>query len=92
MATATITYLVSYDLIEKKDYKALIDKIKSYSGWAKIHKSLWAVLSTKSAADVFDDLKGEIDADDKLLVVKSGREAKWTKISDEVDKWMLDTL
>ncbi len=86
------TYIVSYDLIKTKDYAKLQTLIMSYTGYAKIQASLWAITSNLSATAVFDHLSTAIDDDDKLVVLKAGREAKWCGITDEVSTWIKDNF
>ena len=71
-------YLISYDLRGSgKNYDALYDAIKAYGTWAHINESLWAVVTTKTAVQVRDDLASRVDSNDRLFVIKSGVEAAW---------------
>jgi hypothetical protein len=71
-------YLISYDLRQpERDYDDLIKAIKAYKTWAHITESLWAVVTTSSARNIRDNLFNHIDADDRLIVVRSGTEAAW---------------
>jgi hypothetical protein len=67
-------YLITYDLVgtdeTSEDYKRLIEEIKSYSDYVKLQKSVWAVESFLSAAEIFDYLEPFIDSDDRLLVIE----------------------
>jgi len=70
-------YLVSYDLVGRRDYERLYGAIKAHGTWAHIHESLWAVVTNGTAAQVRDNLLQYIDADDRLFVIRSGSEAAW---------------
>lgn len=73
----TKCYIISYDLRKTKDYADLIAAIKSYENWEYILESVWAIVTTKSAAQVRDHLLRHMDDDDGIFVVRSGREAAW---------------
>lgn len=84
-------YIVSYDLVDPKNYDALRESIMSYDGWAHIADSTWAVVTGKSAADVRNDLAKSLDADDLLFVVKSGTEAAWQNVKCH-NRWLKEYL
>ena len=74
-------YIISYDLFQScYDYSLLFRAIKSFPKWAKIHNSLWAVVSEATAYEIRDYLSRYIDEEDNLIVIKSGRSAAWTNI------------
>ncbi len=71
-------YLVSYDLRKpERDYNSLYDAIRAYGTWAHVNESLWAVVTTQTAVQVRDNLAQHMDADDRLMVVRSAAEAAW---------------
>lgn len=74
------TYIISYDLRKDRDYKSLIEAIKSYSNWAKALEALWVVVTNKSAEEIRNHLQSKMDSDDGIFVVKSWREAAWSKV------------
>lgn len=84
-------YIISYDLRKDRDYKSLYKAIRSYSKWAWITESTWAVVTNKSAISIRDHLAGVMDSDDRLFVVKSGVEAAWRN-SRCKNKWLKDNL
>ena len=84
-------YIISYDLRKSKDYKSLYKAIKSYSGWAQITESTWAVVTAKSAVEVRNHLSSVMDNDDRLFVVKSGVEAAWRN-SRCKNEWLKENL
>lgn len=67
-------YLVTYDLVgsdeTSEDYERLIDEIKSYSDYVKLQKSVWAIETSLSAAELFSYLEPFIDSNDRLLVIE----------------------
>ncbi len=84
-------YLIQYDLRKSRDYGSLYEAIKSYAYWAHILESSWAVLTTKSAAEVCNHLLQHMDADDGIFVVGSGSEAAWRGILCP-NQWLKDYL
>lgn len=71
-------YIVCYDLPEPgRNYTTLHEKIKSYGTWARVTESNWVIVTTKTAVQLRDDLLSVLDVNDRLFVVKSGREAAW---------------
>lgn len=84
-------FLVQYDLRKARDYGSLYEAIKSYATWAHILESSWAVVTTKSAAEVYAHLRQYMDADDGLFVVRSGKEAAWRGVICR-DQWLKDNL
>ncbi|MFA6554120.1 MAG: hypothetical protein WCS89_01280 [Candidatus Paceibacterota bacterium] len=89
------TYLISYDLGQpetRQDYVNLIAKIKSYSWWAKPLYSVWFVKSKKTAGEIRDELKGFLDANDKLLVIQIVKHWGTYGVSKEVNEWMKNNI
>lgn len=71
-------YIVSYDLLAPgRNYEGLYGAIKSYTGWARINESVWAVVTHYTAVQVRDQLSRYIDPNDRIFVLKSGVEAAW---------------
>lgn len=61
--------IVTYDLRNHRDYKTLIEAIKSYGTYAKIFESVWYVRSKNhTATQCRDYLLQFIDSDDRLGV------------------------
>ena len=84
-------YIISYDLVKERDYKGLYEVIKSYSNWTHIAESTWAIVTSDEAKQIRDNLKKHIDSDDRLFVIKSGKEAAWMNVLCE-NKWLKDNL
>lgn len=64
------TYLISYDLINQKSYQAIYDYMSGYNDKNKPLETVYLVHTSKSAAQIRDDLKKITDSDDKVLVIK----------------------
>jgi len=85
-------YLVIYDLITPgQNYGKVHDQIKTYKTWARPTESTWIVVTDKTALQIRDHLQEHIDANDRLLVVKSGVESAWynPRCSNE---WLMNHL
>jgi len=81
------TFLVSYDLDKPgQDYPRIIERLKEL-GAVKILYSEWVLRGNFSAADLRDDLKQYVDANDMLLVVVLTGEAAWTRLMISNDQF-----
>ena len=83
--------LVTYDLNRPgKDYPDLLKTIKEYS-WAKISESSYAINTTKSPIDVFNQLKPFVDKNDNLYIINLKR--PYTGFGPkEVNEWLEQNL
>ena len=81
---------VSYDLnTPGQSYTAVIEKIKSLGGWAKVHKSFWFLSSSLNAQQAANAIWAVMDANDSLLVVDaSSNDAAWYNLTPEVSKYI----
>jgi hypothetical protein len=87
------SFMVTYDLIKRKDYPELWDALKSFPGYLHILGSVWIVKANASAEQVFDYLRPHIDDDDKMIVVLLQREAKWSlSFPKNVHDWIQNYL
>lgn len=85
-------YIVSYDLLRPgRNYDQLYEALRSYSRWARIHDSVWAVVTTQSAVQIRDHLSTYLDANDRVFVVKSGVEAAWRNVKCK-NEWLKENL
>lgn len=65
--------LVTYDLNRPgKDYPDLLKAIKEYP-WAKLSESSYAISTSQSASDVFNQLRLFIDKNDNIYVINLKR-------------------
>lgn len=74
------SYVISYDLAEGGNYDDLFSQIKSYGYWAHITESTWAVLSTKTASEIRDDIASHLTEGSRLIVVESANVAAWRNV------------
>lgn len=85
-------YIVIYDLCRPgMDYNSLIRAIKQYHRWGKISKSAWAIVTDKTSEQIRDELRDFMDKNDRLMVVRSGKDAAWTNAFAS-DQWVKENL
>ncbi len=85
------TYLISYDLVNKKildKYLKLIKAIKTYNYWAKPLESLWLIKTNDSSMQITVYLKKFIDQTDRLLVIEVTDDWTCFNMDLNVVKWM----
>ncbi len=89
------TLLISYDLVgtneTSADYERLIESIKAYGTYANVHRSVWVIRTNQTLKQVRDDLQRHMDANDRLFVIKTRRDAAWSKVLC-TDGWLQDNL
>ena len=85
-------YQVSYDLRKQRNYDALYERIKSYGSWCHALESSWVIVTTQSASQIRDYLKGAMDQDDGLLVTRLQGEAAWYGLDGERSNWLKQQL
>lgn len=86
------SYLVTYDLIKRKDYPELFKVLKAYNYWHCLDSS-WIIKTDETAKQLFDGIRPHIDADDKLIVIRLVRDANWTSsFSKECQDWLQKNL
>ncbi|WP_312591156.1 MULTISPECIES: CRISPR-associated protein Cas2 [Stenotrophomonas] len=84
--------IVSYDLYSPgQDYSKVIEAIKALGSWAKIHKSVWYVNSSYTAAQARDKVWATMDRNDSIFVVDAtDNDAAWQNLSNEVSNHIKD--
>ena len=83
--------LIIYKLNPNVDDAPIVEKIKSFSNWAKITDNCWIVLTEKTSGAVIDDFKDIITG--KILVINVTNQG-WGSyaLSKEVTDWMKENL
>lgn len=65
------TYIITYDLSDPgQDYNALIERIEGYGTREKIQQSVWLIVTSETAEEIWDHLQQCLDGNDKLFVAK----------------------
>jgi len=66
-------YVVSYDLRKPgKDYKGLSDELQRSPGWWHYLDSTWLIVTSESAAELYNRLIPHLDEGDSILVIQAG--------------------
>ena len=85
-------YIISYDLCQPdRDYAKLYQALRSFPNWGKITESTWAIVSEYSTTQIRDFLFQNMDSDDRLFVILSGKSAAWTRVLASTE-WMKENL
>ena len=84
-------YIISYDLVKERDYEELYKAIKSYGTYAHITESTWAIVTNNKATQIKDKLQKCMDSNDRIFVIRSGREAAWNNVLC-MDDWLTKNL
>jgi hypothetical protein len=86
------SYVVSYDLIKRKNYPELLDALKQFNYWHCLD-SFWIIKSDSTAEQIYNYLRPHIDGDDRLIVILLYRESVWTpSFSTECQNWLRTNL
>ncbi len=81
--------IVSYDLdAPGKSYEPLLQRIKSYKGWARLGGSAYLILTDQTPVQVRDHLSEALDSNDKLFVGAAPAPSAWRGMPDEVSNWI----
>lgn len=71
-------FVVTYDLIQQKNYQTLTDELTRIGG-EKAALSVWLVEQNLSALQMREHLQDFVDNDDKLIVVEFLKRPSWTR-------------
>ncbi|MBD7976801.1 hypothetical protein [Serpens gallinarum] len=81
-------YQITYDLRKQRDYQSLHERIKAYGTRCRPLESTWIIATSQSSAQVRDNLKAVMDADDGLLVTRLQGDAAWYGLSAKATEWL----
>jgi len=85
------TYLISYNLIKPEtslDYARLVAKIQAYTYWAKPLRNVWIIQTPLPVAQIRDNLRLSMGANDTILVIEVTRNWASLGLPKEVTDWM----
>jgi len=86
------TYIINYDLIKEVKRPPIVKLIKdTYSSWAKLSESSYAVSTADSPETAYNRLAKLIDQNDKLLVVSLSN-PYFGQHAPEVLEWLDNNL
>lgn len=85
--------LIVYKLDSGNDDSKIVEKIKSYSTWARVTDNCWIIVADKSSGAIRDELKEVIEGKGKVLVINvTGQSWGTYAVSKEVTDWMKTNL
>lgn len=83
-------YMISYDLIKRKNYEPLWTALKEH-GAHRALESLWLVSLSNTTTEVFNWLKGFVDSDDRLFVIPvNAKSAFYVNAKAGTKQWIID--
>ena len=86
-------YIISYDLSNPgQKYEELLKRIKSYPKWARLGGSAYIIITPQTHVQIRDNLKTNLDSNDKLFVGVVTAPAAWVNLGDEVSQWINNNL
>ncbi len=89
-------YMIGYDLhpSESEKYADLYTALEAIGsgGYWDCLDSTWLLITEKTAAQIRDELKQYLKADDRLLVMRYGEGATWCGFKDDCLTWLEDNL
>jgi hypothetical protein len=87
------SYIVTYDLVKRKDYPELFKALGAYGTTWHCLGSVWIIKTDQTSAQIFNALRPHIDNDDKLIVILLQREANWTtSFPQNCQDWLQQNL
>lgn len=85
-------FLISYDLIDQKNYPVLWDALKD-QGAHRMLDSVWLLSADNTAQEIVKWLSGYIDSDDKLVVTKLRKGEYWYRnVKAGTNAWLEEQL
>ena len=81
---------ISYDLhTPGKNYEKVIERIKSFGNWAKVHKSYWYIRSNHSCEYIANRIWEVRDPNDSIMVINTSTDnSYWYNVDSDVSKFM----
>lgn len=82
-------YIVIFDNVTAANHDAVINKIKSFGGWARISETVWYIRTNSSITTIRDAIYPEGNEDCKVFVVEV-TSASWASynLTKEVTDWL----
>lgn len=81
------TFVLTYDLIKKKDYQTLWDELARL-GAHRALKSFWLINLNNTAKEVHDHFKGFVDSDDRLWVSELTTKHHFSNAKSGTNAWL----
>lgn len=78
---------ISYDLMNEKNYPAVMEKIESLGRAFKIEFSLWYLKTDKDHNEVAKSVRSAMDTDDRLIVIDASH-AAWYNLEEGASEFI----
>jgi hypothetical protein len=86
-------YIITFEIADPATKTKFKEAMKTFGTYCPINDNCWAVLATKTAAQIRDELMAQIPTTDKLFVIKSGVEAAWRNVYGQKNTdWLKEKL
>lgn len=83
--------IITYDLNKETKRPDILKDIKAYESWAKLSESSYAVTTSKTPKQVYDQLSKHLDGNDNCYVI-SLRKPFYGQGPQDVNDWLLENL
>lgn len=80
-------FVVSYDLVKRKDYQTLWDAFSELGG-QKVLNSMYLIELNNTAQEVVDHFSQYIDDDDRIMAIEFSKKPKFTKALSGTNAWI----
>jgi uncharacterized membrane protein len=85
------TYLVTYDLNKEIKRPPIVEKVKSFPGYAMLSESSYAISTPLTVEQVYEAFKPLLDDDDTIYIISLRK--PWTGFGlKDVNQWLADNL
>jgi len=81
------TFVLTYDLIKRKDYKTLWDELARL-GAHRALESFWLISLNNTAKEVVDHFRQYVDGDDRLWVSELTKSHHYTNARAGTNAWL----
>ncbi|RWR28816.1 hypothetical protein D2T31_11935 [Sinirhodobacter populi] len=85
------SYLITYDLNREVRRPKIVDAIREFGTWAKLSESSYAIVTWKTADQVYDDFKQYLDNNDSFYVI-SLRQPLAGQGDAKVNEWLQNQI
>ena len=83
--------IITYDLNNESNRPDIVGDIKSYSSWARLSESSYAVSTSDTPTDIYNALKKHIDNDDQIYIVQMRK--PWNGFGPKtINEWLNNNL
>jgi hypothetical protein len=86
-------YIVTFELKNSSRLADLKEVLKSFNGFCPLNATAWAILTSKRAREVRDQLAAVLGPGDRLFILRSGSEGAWrNSYGEKNNEWLKKNL